>query len=258
MPQPLAAPSDPDSTRWGWLPYLAGAGAGLGLLGVSVLSSALVYLAGVESWSPGAYIALDLLVWMVLVIAVAAWAWPAPRRRRFAIGTVGGSLLGLAVLAGLVLVPRPQASDPVDVAARLGRYQARVHYTVYDLGPRFQTWPLNDADHDRSGRVDALYGTCSGSDTCGWPMDVINTRGLPPLSSATRCHLLSPRRGVPVVRLQDDVLVFTGRSTIQLSGDSTAADLAAVRALRPVGRPRPTGDLPRPPATVLSALQHVC
>src|SRR3954454_1022484 len=160
------------------------------------------------------------------------------------LAVVGAALGILGVVVWLALTRND--SDPVPAQARLEHYQARVHYTVYYLGPRFHEWALDDAAHERSGRVDALYGTCSGSDTCAWPMDVINAPGMPPFSEGDGCRNLPAMRGVPVVSSGGDVWVFTGRSSIQLSGTSRTADLAAVRALRPVGGGPSTRDLPAP------------
>jgi len=192
-------------------------------------------------------------------------AWTRRQLTSVAAGVGACVVLGALALSylGTPLMTQRRDSDSGAVEARLERYQANSAYTLYYLGRRFQEWPLNDASHERGGRVDALYGECEGSDTCGWPVNVINTPYEPLPTDTHGCRLLAPIRGVPTVYLSG-LWLFTGTSSIQISAldeQSVAAretEIAAAKALRPVGGAPSTRVLPTPAHNLMANLEGIC
>lgn len=183
-------------------------------------------------------------------------------RRQLAAVAGAGVFVVIGLLA-LSYLGKPRGSDSRAVEVRLERYQASSAYTLYYLGRRFQKWPLDDASREHSGRVDALYGECEGSDTCGWPVDVINTPYEPLPANTDACRLLKPIRGVPAVYLSG-IWLFTGATSIQISAldeqsvSARETEIAAAKALRPVGGRLSTRVLPPPAKSVTAELKRVC
>src|SRR5215213_676989 len=197
---------------------------------------------------------------LVTVPALGLWVTRRPRLRAVAAGVVVGGL----VFAAWMMIPVAPDPGPVQTEAKLRAIASGAPEPIYYVGSSFQGQPLGDAfiftggeeavgddTLDPGQSIDVSYGEVCEQDTCSSIVDITTDR--PPWILPEGCTPMRPLRGVPTVRLPEEVLLFTGDVIVHLRGPHTAPDLAQATAtaasLRAVGQPEATGqDLPLPGA----------
>jgi hypothetical protein len=180
--------------------------------------------------------------------------------------------LMLLALTGLVagcrgaetktLPPHRAASRVAAIAADPGNSR------MYFVGLAFHDQRLARIQPPNSGgTAHAIYGTCrlprfDSEPSCAPPIQV-STRMVPLDWPAVRgCTRIPSRRGVPTVSFGDAVGLFTGDPLVLIRVTAPKDNLTEViRALRPVGgpRPRPSGARLAPPSSTERAnIDRIC
>jgi hypothetical protein len=142
-------------------------------------------------------------------------------------------------------------ASPAPIATgELAEAQTFPYYPVYWAGPRFGAYPLAATDGRKNYSLavgdSVYYGECVagkssalGESGCQLPLQIATAIYTMGTDSGLGPHRNALLRGVPAAIYDGgrSIQLYSGRLTIDVSSDSLAEALAAVRALRPLNAP---------------------
>jgi hypothetical protein len=167
----------------------------------------------------------------------------------------------VACALGAALAGGCANTNPAAVATgELAEAQTFPYYPVYWAGPRFGAYALAAADGRKNYNAavgdSVYYGECVagkssalGESGCQLPLQIATAIYAMNATEGLGAHRNALLRGVPAAIYDSghSIRLYSGRLTIDVSSDSFAEALAAVRALRPLNAPgSASGPLPAP------------